>query len=119
VRVVIEPVGGPLPVCLRGDGLPQTCRVIDSEHQTITLEKGESCPAWIYLNAGGTGYYRTAWTDAQLGNLPLDRLTPAERLTLVYDLRASRQTGNSILRRLADDVEPEIAKAASQALEGK
>jgi alanyl aminopeptidase len=118
-RVVIEPVGGPIPVCLRSNGLGQICEVIDSGHQSIAFDKGRPCPAWIYLNAGGTGYYRTAWTDAQLGDLPLDRLTPAERLTLVYDLRASGRTGDSILKKLADDVEPEIAKAASQAMQGK
>jgi len=118
-RVVIEPVGGPIPVCVRGDGLRQICEVIDSGHKSITLDKGKPCPAWIYLNAGGTGYYRTAWMETQLGNLPLEGLTPAERLTLVYDLRASRQTGNSILKNLADDAEPEIAKAASQAMQGK
>lgn len=116
-RVVIEPAGGPLPVCLRGDGLRQMCVVTDSGHESIVLEKGSSCPAWIYWNAGGTGYYRTLWADAQLDSLPLDRLTPAERLTLVYDLRASKQTGNPILKRLADDPEPEIAKTASQPIQ--
>jgi cytosol alanyl aminopeptidase len=118
-RVVIEPVGGPLPVCLRGDGLSPTCDVVDSEHQSVALVKGASCPAWIYWNAGGTGYYRTAWTDPQLDHLPLDQLTPAERLTLVYDLRASKQTGSSILKKLADDTEPEIATAAGEAIQGK
>jgi alanyl aminopeptidase len=117
--VAIELVGGPIPVCVRSDDLRQRCDVIDSQHRSIALEKGGPCPAWIYLNAGGTGYYRTVWTDTQLGNLPLDQLTPAERLTLVYDLRASNQTANPILKKLAEDAEPDIAKAADQAIQGK
>ena len=76
------------------------------------------CPAWIYLNAGGTGYYRTAWTVAQLDALDVSKLTAAERLTLVGDLKAmkSAMDVSAVLTKLASDAEPEIAKAASDAL---
>ena len=42
-------------------------------------------------------------------------LTPAERLTLAYDLRAQqtdRSAVGAMLKRLATDKQPEIAKAA-------
>jgi hypothetical protein len=89
------------------------------------LPQGSACPAWIYWNAGGTGYYRTEWTAAQLAELDrgLDELNAAERLTLVYDLRALPQAGrmdaSPLLIQLARDPEPEIAKAAADAMQGK
>jgi alanyl aminopeptidase len=96
-----------VPVCWRGDGIAPTCTVVSS-HAEIPVK---SCPAWIYPNAGGTGYYRTEWSPEQLAGLDLKQLTAAERLTLVYDLRAAKIP---ILKGLESDPEPEIAKAATQ-----
>lgn len=105
-----------VPVCWRTDG-PAACTVLDAPEIEIDLRKGDSCPTWIYLNAGATGYYRTEWTAAQLAALPLDQLTPAERLMLVFDLRALQKDGrtdvSALLTKLAADPEPEIAKAAA------
>jgi hypothetical protein len=89
---------------VRGPGLDQTC----STGNEIALK---SCPAWIYLNSGGTGYYRTEWTEPQLNALDLSALTPAERLTLVFDLRAMK---SPFVSKLASDPEPEIAKAVTE-----
>jgi hypothetical protein len=78
------------------------------------------------LNAGGTGYYRTDWTPAQvltLSNRGLAGLTAAERLTLTYDLRALKRAGRAdvtdLLRKLTLDPEPEIARAAGAAFQTK
>ncbi len=114
-----------VPVCWRTDGSQvPSCIVLDTPHREIELPKGTACPAWTYLNAGGTGYYRTQWTAAQLAawtNRGVAQLTPAERLTLVYDLRAQKQAGrldiSALLTKLTADPEPEIAKAAREALE--
>ena len=65
------------------------------------------------MNAGGTGYYRTEWSADQLAALDLTKLTAAERLTLVYDLRA-KNIASPLLKTLASDPEPEIAQAATQ-----
>jgi hypothetical protein len=48
----------------------------------------------------------------------MTKLTAAERLTLVGDLKALKSSVDvsAALTRLATDVEPEIAKAASDAL---
>jgi hypothetical protein len=73
----------------------------------------------VYWNAGGTGYYRTIWSSANLNQLRLDELTPAERLTLVHDLRATvndKNTARPTLERLAQDAEPEIARTAREGL---
>ncbi len=110
----------PIPICWKTNRANQTCLVLQEE-QAQVAETG-SCPAWIYLNAGGTGYYRTVWTAPQLQTLSgvLDKLSGAERLTLVYDLRALRKADAAItdplLTTLASDGQPEIARAAKVAL---
>ncbi len=124
-KVNIESAGSwSVPVCVRGDGVAQTCAVIDAGHHAIDLKR--ACPAWIETNSGGTGYYRTEWSAAQLSALMdrgLTELSAAERLTLVYDLRAQFQTltpeASALLARLAADAEPEIAKAAADAAHPK
>ncbi|MGD1094208.1 MAG: M1 family metallopeptidase [Bryobacteraceae bacterium] len=129
-RIEIEQTASPhtwtLPVCWKADGLAQTCTVLDAPWQEIELPRDAACPAWIFLNAGGTGYYRTEWTGPQataLAEHGLAELTPAERLTLLYDLRALPQAGRMdafpMFLKLAADPEPEIAKAASDTLQGK
>ncbi len=96
-----------VPVCWRGEGISSTCTVVNS-HAEIPVK---SCPAWIYLNAAGTGYYRTEWSPEQLAALDIAKLTAAERLMLVYDLRAAKLP---ISKALELDPEPEIVKAATQ-----
>lgn len=103
-----------VPVCWRTDSGESACTVIDSQREVAL----KSCPAWVDFNAGGTGYYRTAWTAAELSALDLSKLTAAERLTLVDDLKALKSSldVSAILNKLASDAEPEIAKAAAAAL---
>ncbi len=111
-----------VPVCWRA-GTTSTCTVLDTPRREVELTKGAACPAWIYLNAGATGYYRTEWTAAQLTMLEaaLPQLTAAERLMLVYDLRTAkgRVDGSTLLKKLTADPEPEIGKAAGEAMQAK
>jgi alanyl aminopeptidase len=104
-----------VPVCWRGEGIAASCTVLDS-HAEIPVK---SCPAWIYLNASGRGYYRTEFTPDQLAALDLTKLTAAERLTLIYDLRAAKNITSPLLVKLESDPEPEIAKAATDVIAGK
>jgi cytosol alanyl aminopeptidase len=105
-----------IPVCWHGAGGPSTCAVLTSPHAEFPVS---SCPASLYPNGRGTGYFRTQWTDDQLAGLDLKELTAAERLTLVYDLRAAKNTTAPILKTLATDSEPEIAKAAADVVASK
>jgi len=106
---------GAVPVCWRADRVASSCNVLEGPSTEIALPTGTACPAWFYLNSGGTGYYRTRWTQAPL--LALRELTDAEKLTLVYDLRASKNTSaQAALARLASDADPEISNAAREAL---
>ena len=91
--------------------MASSCRVPKAELK--------SCPAWIYLNAGGTGYYRSEYAPEQLAALDVAKLTAAERLTLIYDLRALKNLTSPLLKTLERDPEPEIAKAAADVMAGK
>ncbi len=116
-----------IPVCWRADGVSgQSCTVLNAPRKQVELPKGAACPAWIYLNAGGTGYYRTEWTVRQVNTFVehgTGALTAAERLTLVYDLQALKRSGRrdvmALLAKLTQDGEPEISKAADQAMKEK
>ncbi len=105
-----------VPVCWRGAGVEPACAVLDSDRVELPLK---SCPAWLYPNAGGAGYYRTEWSPQQLASLDLSQLTAAERLTLIYDLRASKNIASPLLRTLESDPEPEIAKAAAELIQSR
>lgn len=114
-----------IPVCWKTD-TTSTCTVISGRRQ-VELPPGAACPAWIYPNINGSGYYRTEWSAAQLATLSdrmLARLNAAERLTLVNDLNFARVVGKietaavePLLKKLASDREPEIAQAATKALQ--
>jgi alanyl aminopeptidase len=109
-----------IPVCWKTDKI-SSCTVISGRRQ-VELPPGAACPAWIYPNTNGSGYYRIEWTAAQLVTLSdraLTRLNAAERLTLVNDLNFARVAGKiepatvePLLKKLAADKEPEIAQAA-------
>ena len=128
-RIVLEQLNSAghwdVPVCWKTDKTA-ACTVIDTRRQ-IDLPPWSACPAWIYPNVNGTGYYRTDWSAAQLASFPdrvLPWLTPSERLTLVNDLtelrrlhHLERASEEPVLRKLASDSVPEVADAASKALQ--
>ena len=105
-----------VPVCWRTSGSTSGCTVVTAPRE-IKLPKKSACPAWVYWNAGGTGYYRTEWTREQMKAIEraLPRLTATERLTLAYDLHRLEPSTESIrlLLRLSADDEPEVVVAAS------
>jgi aminopeptidase N len=112
-----------IPVCWTTDSSKRSCTVLDGPAKDAELE---SCPTWVFPNAGGTGYYRTQWDADQLAGLTprLDRLTAAESLTLIYDLGALKRQGRldadnalRLLGKLSAASEPEIARAAREVLE--
>lgn len=113
-----------VPVCWKADGAAATCTVLDTPRREIETPPGAACPAWIYPNAGGSGYYRSEWTAAGLNGLAargLEQLSPAERLTLAYDLRAAQKAGRMdakavepLLAKLAADPDAEVSRAARE-----
>jgi alanyl aminopeptidase len=117
-RLQIEQMGSrATPVCFKVPGGAQ-CAVVNGSSQEVRLS---FCPAWIYLNANGTGYYRTEWASRSLAALRsgLNDLTLAEKLTLVFDLRAQKARGpeaKAIITILAGEPDPALSAPASAVL---
>jgi aminopeptidase N len=97
-----RPLGAPgeararwtLPVCVETDALKgKSCFTLGRD--PIVREVGSSCPAWVYPNADGGGYYRFLMEGARL--LALARasrsLSPLDRLGLVSNAWAEVRQG--------------------------
>ena len=87
-----------VPVCVAyGDASTRhdVCTLVVDGQASLVLPAGVACPRWAYANVGGVGYYRVAGGAALEATLAHGwaQLTPAERLTLVQDLRAQVARG--------------------------
>ena len=87
-----------VPVCVayeRAGKRAEACTLLDGPTGTIALET-KACPRWVMPNVDGRGYYRSAYTTAQLVALrdeawPL--LAPTERRAIFFDVREAVSTG--------------------------
>ena len=86
-----------IPVCLKAPGTASNCVLFTEEKQTFPV--GATCAPWVFANAGGKGYYRTAYSPDAIKALARDvesALDAPERLSLVSDewalVRAGRDT---------------------------
>lgn len=83
-----------LPVCLKTTASP-ICRVLTPEDRSIPIPMDVGVPV-LYVNAGGKGYYRTAYTPSQYSEIVAKAetsLTPPERIGLLGDRWALVQSG--------------------------
>jgi alanyl aminopeptidase len=128
------PEGTPwrMPVCLafdRGGARGETCTELTSAHAELALDS-KACPAWVFANAGGRGYYRTSQPEAAIVALR-DRgwklLTPAERMVVFGDVTAFAATGeidigiemSFVPKLLAEHHRFAVAEAARTAAEAR
>ncbi len=86
-----------LPVCVRvggpGTRTVRSCSELPPDGATLALA---ACPAWLWPNADGRGYYRSAldadgWRAVRTGGWK--QLSPAERLAAAQDLTAAVAAG--------------------------
>lgn len=89
-----------VPVCVAYDRAGQraeTCGLLDDRVGRVALPgAGRACPRWLLANAGGRGYYRTAYTAAQIAALRDEawpQLSGAERRALAFDVGTAALTG--------------------------
>ena len=83
-----------VPVCVRygtGARSRRACVLMTASDGALPLEG--ACPKWIVMNAGGTGYYRSAYTSDEIAPL-MTRRSPArptvvERQVLMADIAAA------------------------------
>jgi aminopeptidase N len=83
-----------VPVCLKTTAAP-ICRVLTPEDRSIPIPMDVGLPV-LYVNAGGKGYYRTAYTPSQYSAIVAKAetsLTPPERIDLLGDRWALARSG--------------------------
>ncbi len=75
-----------IPVCVKtGASAQASCELITKKRQVLTVD---GCSLWYFVNAGGAGYYRTAYDAADFSELARNvetALSPAERMAFVGD----------------------------------
>ncbi|HET9554468.1 MAG TPA: M1 family metallopeptidase, partial [Anaeromyxobacteraceae bacterium] len=110
--------GWSVPVCVRAGAAGKEATACG----LVAAPKGELklpfCPDWIWPNAGGTGYYLSALTAADLPVL-LEHLTPPEKLALAADAALLARRGDlppadalSLVAPLAGDPDRLLVEAA-------
>jgi len=86
-----------IPVCVRAEGRDaRACTLLTTATGELELP-GSTCPSWVLLNEGGTGYYRSGYTSEQisrLGALRPGTLTLQERLLFLADVKAGVDRGD-------------------------
>ncbi|HEX3966781.1 MAG TPA: M1 family metallopeptidase [Edaphobacter sp.] len=92
-----------LPVCLKTSAQP-VCRVLTPENSIIPLPTDIAMPVF-YANAGGKGYYRTAYTAAQYKAIVASAettLTAPEKIGLLGDRWALVRSGQGTVSDYLD-----------------
>jgi len=86
-----------VPVCMKtmqADGKSaEKCELLTRKEDTFTLA---GCAPWVLANAGGNGYYRSAYQPTAVHALAQDAesaLTPLERIMLLTDTWAAVRVG--------------------------
>lgn len=115
-----------VPVCIKyalgGAGrvaqVKETCTLLGAAEADVALD-ATSCPAWVFPNAHGTGYYRFALASADLANVrtrALAALDTRERMAFADSLRAAFSHGSTpfgevllAAEPLASDADPRVA----------
>jgi alanyl aminopeptidase len=96
------PAGGKpwtLPICVaydRGGARGEACTILDRATGALALPGGPACPRWVMPNAGGRGYYRNAYTMAQVATLRDEawpRLSWHERRAISFDVAQAATRG--------------------------
>lgn len=116
------------PVCVRHGANGKSheqCTLLADKTAMITLE-GDACPSWVWVNDGGYGYYRTAYSPELLDALTdvaPKKLSTIERLSLTGDLDALLESGDVSVAgvveyaiSLADDKDPDLVARAARML---
>jgi aminopeptidase N/puromycin-sensitive aminopeptidase len=93
-----------LPVCFKAGTKKQDCQVLTPSSQSLSVPSSKV----FFANAGGMGYYRSAYAPAQYAALVAQietRLTPEERISLTGDewaqVRANKATVGDYLNLVA------------------
>lgn len=109
-----------IPVCIKPEDGKSFCQIFSRREETVRVA---GCSSWVFANSNAVGYYRTKYDDAGLKNLSqavMERLTPAERMSLVDDEVALAKAGQRGIGAMLDLIaslnhDPEYAVVDSYA----
>jgi alanyl aminopeptidase len=99
-----------IPVCARWEG-GRECVLFTQDSGAPTLNTAQGCPAWLMLNAGQAGYYRSLYGGGMLSRLLADNgkhLSAIERVGVLGDVRALMR-GGELPAAEALNIVPEFA----------
>jgi aminopeptidase N len=110
-----------VPVCMKTDAGSQDCQVLSPTTTTLHAPAG----SFFFANAGGKGYYRSAYKPSNYAALVAGvetKLTPPERISLIGDewaqFRASKATVSDYLSLTAAVKADPNAEVVSSAIGG-
>ena len=93
-----------LPICVayeRGGARGEACTVLERATGALQLPAGGgACPRWVMPNAAGRGYYRNAYSAAQIATLRDEAwpaLSWAERRAIFFDVAEAARRGRAPL----------------------
>jgi aminopeptidase N len=90
-----------IPVCMKFGG-NDACSLVTGKTQQTSLDQ---CPVWLFANRDAKGYYRVAYTPAELhavAGVAETQLNAPERIALIEDTWAMTRVGkNSVVDFLA------------------
>lgn len=109
-----------IPVCLKaaspGQPAAQSCVLLTEPRQSFPMAW---CHPFELLNAGAYGYYRSGYSPEAIASLPLNRLTPVERLALLDNEWALVRSGRhpiGVFLGLAEKLRDERSQAVMSKL---
>ncbi|ADO68428.1 M1 family metallopeptidase [Stigmatella aurantiaca] len=115
-----------VPLCVRYGvkaATGRSCTVLETERAELPLPEAKACPDWFFPNAEGAGYVRTQLTGAdwrRLLTVAGTRLSRAERVTLLGDVRALAKAGQlpagdalALAARFAEDPDRQVFLAST------
>ena len=99
-----KPIGDPafaqrwtFPACFqfgRGGDFNEVCTLIQEPRTVLPLPAGESCPAWVLPNRGGSGYFVSSLTAELTQQLVRTPLLPSEAIPALDDAATLVGSGN-------------------------
>ncbi|RKG82791.1 M1 family metallopeptidase [Corallococcus terminator] len=119
-----------VPVCVKYPGATKdvtACTLMTEAKAELPLPEAKACPAWVFPNVDGAGYYRVRLADdtrAKLMKAGLTKLSRAERVVLLGDALALAQAGVlpaaealPLLTRVAEDPDRQVLEAGLELLD--
>ena len=124
-----RPIGDPsfsqrwtFPACFqfgRGGDFSELCTLVQEPRTVVPLPAGESCPAWVLPNRGGSGYFVSSMTAELRQQLVRTPLLPSEVIPALDDAAILLASGEwpvdlalEFAAKFANNRQPAVSEAA-------